>query len=371
MPRRSPEPPDTVEQVRREVSAWRWMFTIIVWFWGIAGAGAVLAAMLGLAVYIRATYEGKPGPAVTVEVPSGATGADIANLLVEKGLIEHEGLFRLALRLNPVGSAGLRHGVYELPQGYSARQLLKELSNGPDRQFLDEQFKLTVPEGLAIKQVAELFDNPALFIASASDPEMIASAGIEADTLEGFLMPNTYFFDKKPDEREAVERMLEQFKRDYAKLSAEIPGVTAYDLKSIVTVASLVEEEAKLDDERPVVASVIYNRLRLGMPLQMDSTLQFILGKYGQRMLDADKENDSPYNTYKYKGLPPGPIASPGVSSLRAAMQPAQTDYLYFVSNADGKSHTFSRTLAEHNAAVARYNREMRIQRQSESSTGQ
>lgn len=366
MPRRSPEPPTTADAVLREVSAWRWMLSVIAWFWGIAGAGAVLAAIVGLAIYVRATYEGKPGPPVVVEVPSGATGSDIGNLLVAKGLIEHEGLFRLALRLHPVGAAGLRHGVYELPQGYSARQLLKEIAEGPDRQFLEEQFKLTIPEGLSIKQMSELFDNPALFIASASDPELLARAGVEAETLEGLLMPNTYFFDKKPEEKDAVTRMLEQFQRDYAKLNSEIPGASAYDLKTIVTVASLVEEEAKLDDERPVVASVIYNRLRLGMPLQMDSTLQYILGKYGQRMLDADKENDSPYNTYRFKGLPPGPIASPGVDSLRAAMQPAQTDYLYFVSNADGKSHTFSRTLAEHNAAVARYNREMRTQRQGE-----
>lgn len=371
MSRRSPEPPTAADAVRREVSAWGWMLSIIAWFWGIAGAAAVLAGIFGLTVYIRATYEGKPGPAVTVEVPSGATGSDIGNLLATKGLIEHEGLFRLALRLNPVGGAGLRHGVYELPQGYSARQLLNELADGPDRQFLDEQFKLTIPEGLSIRQMSELFDNPALFVASAADPELITQVGIEAETLEGVLMPNTYFFDKKPEAKEAVERMVEQFKRDYATLREEIPGASSYDLKTIVTVASLVEEEAKLDDERATVASVIYNRLRLGMPLQMDSTLQFILGKYGQRMLDADKENESPYNTYKFKGLPPGPIASPGVKSLRAAMQPAQTDYLYFVSNADGKSHTFSRTLAEHNAAVARYNREMRTQRQGDPAAGQ
>jgi UPF0755 protein len=366
VPRPKAETPNTAETIRREVSAWRMMFTVIAWFWGIAGAIAVAAAVAGLTVYIRATYEGKAGPPISIEVPKGATGGDIGNLLATQGLIEHEGLFRLALRLNPPQGAGIRHGVYELPQGYSARQLLKEMIAGPDRAFLDEQFKLTVAEGLSIKQVSELFDKPELFIASAADPDLLAKAGVQAETLEGFLMPNTYFFDKKPDEREAVERMLEQFIRDYDKLLADIPGAAAYDKNTIVTVASLVEEEARLDDERPIVASVIYNRLKLKMPLQMDSTLQFALGKYGQRMLDADKATTSPYNTYKYGGLPPGPIANPGIGSLRAALQPAQTDYLYFVSNADGKSHTFSKTLAEHNAAVARYNQEMRSQRKAD-----
>ena len=116
------------------------------------------------------------------------------------------------------------------------------------------------------------------------------------------------------------------------------------------------------------VAAVIYNRLKKNMALEMDSTLQYALGKYGTRILDADKEVDSPYNTYRYRGLPPRPISNPGVASLRAAMDPAEVEYLYFVSNADGKTHTFSRTLREHNKAVARYRREIRQQRRAERS---
>lgn len=364
--RRTPPPPDTAEVVRTELRAVRRVFSIIAWFWGFAGIVAVGAATVGLTIFVRATYEGKAGPPVAFEVPKGARGADVGRLLAEQQLIEHEGLFRIALRLHPLTGAGIRHGIYELPQGYSAAQLLKELSAGPDRQFADEQFKLTIPEGLSIAQASTLFDNPALFAASAAEPELLAKAGVEAENLEGFLMPNTYFFNQKPGEKEAVARMVEQFKEDYAKLLQEIPAAAQYDLKQVVTVASLVEEEAKLDDERPIVASVIYNRMRAGMPLQMDSTLQFALGKYGERLLDEDKQVKSPYNTYKNPGLPPGPISSPGIQSLRAAMQPADTPFLYFVSNADGKSHTFSRTLQEHNAAVARYNREMKSQRAAE-----
>lgn len=370
--RRAPEPPDTAETIRTEIRTVRRVFTVIAWFWGLAGVVAVGAGIFALTFFIRATYTGQAGPAVEFEVPKGASGIDIGKLLAEKGLIEHPDLFRIALRLKPLQGAGIKHGVYELPQGYSAAQLLAELEGGPDRAFLDEQFKLTIPEGLSIKQASELFDEPTAFTASAGDPELMAKAGVDAENLEGFLMPNTYFFDQKPDARAAVERMVRQFKEDYDKLLKEIPAASQYDIRTVVTVASLVEEEARLDDERPVVASVIYNRMKSGMPLQMDSTLQFALGKYGERMLDVDKKVDSPYNTYKYPGLPPGPICSPGIGSLRAAMQPADTDYLYFVSNADGKSHTFSRTLAEHNAAVARYNREMKNQRAGErTGTGQ
>jgi UPF0755 protein len=149
-------------------------------------------------------------------------------------------------------------------------------------------------------------------------------------------------------------------------LLTAIPGAERYDKLSIVTVASLIEEEAKISEERPLVAAVLYNRIEKGMPLQMDSTLQYALGKYGQRMLDSDKEIDSPYNTYRNKGLPPGPISSPGVDSLRAALAPAQRDYLYFVSNADGTSHTFSSTYEDHLKAVSQFRRDIAVQRQEQ-----
>ncbi|MDX9975999.1 MAG: endolytic transglycosylase MltG, partial [FCB group bacterium] len=138
------------------------------------------------------------------------------------------------------------------------------------------------------------------------------------------------------------------------------------DLNKIVTIASLVEEESRVDDERPLVAAVVYHRLKQNMALGFDSTLQFALNKYGERMLDADKAVDSPYNTYLNAGLPPGPICSPGIKSLRAALNPADVDYLYFVSNADGKTHTFSRTYAEHNRAVADFRKKIAPQRKAE-----
>ena len=226
-------------------------------------------------------------------------------------------------------------------------------------------FKLTIPEGLPLPQIAALTPDPGAFLKAAAAKPLLERMGA-AKTLDGYLMPNTYFFDQQPASEEILERMLDQFEKDYSALTEKYPPPKGFDRNAIVTIASLVEEEAKTKNERPLVASVIYNRLAAGMPLQLDSTLQFALGKYGQRMLDADKDVDSPYNTYKHAGLPPGPISSPGLDCLRAALHPAQTDYLYFVSNADGATHTFSATLKEHDKAVGRFRREIREQRREE-----
>jgi len=356
------EPRPMADEIRRDVSTWRWMLAALLYFWAAAGVVAAAAGVAALVVYEHVMGDTPGGAPVSFEVPEGASGGDVAKLLAEQDFVEHERFFRLAIRLDRDGGT-IRHGEYDLPMGASPHALLQHLQRGPDRQLASEQQRVTIPEGLSIPQIAERMENPTAFIAAASDPELLARVGLDSGTLEGYLMPNTYFFNEKPDERAVLMRMLEQFERDYQQLAKEIPGGEEFDRHAILTVASLVEEEARTADERPIVASVIYNRLADNMPLQMDSTLQFALGKYGQRMLDADKENESPYNTYKLRGLPPGPISNPGAASIRAAMQPATTDFLYFVSNADGTTHTFSRTLAEHNAAVARFNREIAQQR--------
>lgn len=326
-----------------------------------AGAGAYL-------LYGHITLEGVPGEPVRVTIPQGATGRDAGRILADAGLIEHELMLRAAIYIDDSGRT-IKHGAYDLPAGLSAKQLLDLLHEGPlprfDPESVPPERVVRIPEGLTIRQMAERFDEPAAFIDAASDPALIQRLGVDAPTLEGFLMPNTYYFDAKPEPREVVERMLEQFETEMDDLLRHHAMQPGRDLLETVTVASLVEEEARDDAERPIIASVIYNRLERGMPLQLDATLQFALNKYAQRMLHEDKEVDSPYNTYKHAGLPPGPISNPGVASLRAALDPAETDYYYFVSNADGRTHTFSRTAAEHGRAVARYRREMREQRRA------
>jgi len=341
------------------------LFSAVLLAWAGVLLVGIAAAIVAFTVYDHVTAPGLAGPPVEFSVADGATGQAIGEALAEEGLVEHPLFFRLAMRFEG-SDRHIQSGVYQLPRGLSPLQYLEAMLEGPERQLRINQVRVTIPEGLTIAQMAEQFDDPEAFLEAARDPELVASLGIETDSLEGFLMPNTYFFDEQPTEREVVERMLAQFKREYGRLLALIPGAEERDMREIVTIASLIEEEARADEERPVVASVIYNRLDENMLLGMDSTLQFALGKYGQRMLDRDKEVDSPYNTYRNRGLPPGPISNPGVASLRAAMQPAETDYRYFVSNADGRTHTFSETHREHLRAVERYRREIAVQRAEE-----
>ncbi len=373
------------------------LFKVFVWMSILCMVGMIVAGVAAYRVYhhiIDSTAvstpetvtEAVPVSPVRVTIPEGATGKQVGDILADNGLIEHEFMFRIAIKLDD-SKKPILHGRYDLPPGASARDLLHILQEGPnaplDASEMPDELKVVVPEGLSLVQAAALFDSPQAFIEAASDPTLIARMGIEAKTLEGFLMPNTYFFVQKPTEREVVERMLEQFEIDYAALAgnANLPINTcpswSSDLQNttllsgtnkldIVTIASLIEEEAKVSDERPHVAAVIYNRLKKKMPLQLDSTLQYALNKYGQRLLYEDREVDSPYNTYKHAGLPPGPISSPGVDALRAALHPSDEPYLYFVSNADGKTHTFSATEKEHLKAVARYRKEIASQRKAQ-----
>lgn len=338
------------------------LIRLVLVTWVCAALLVIGAGFVAFVVYDQAIQPATPGPAASFSVPEGATGRDVGRLLVEKGFLEHEFFFRIALMYDGTGKA-IRHGTYDLPRGMSALQILHVLHEGPARPLNVDRFRVTIPEGLSLQQMAALFEEPDKFVEAAKNPGLVAELGLDVPTLEGFLMPDTYFFDRQPTESELVERMFRQFRSEYDRLARNAPGV---DMKKVVTVASLVEEEAKVDQERPLIAAVIYNRLDSDMPLQLDATLQYALNKYGQRLLDEDKQVDSPYNCYRNKGLPPGPISCPGAASLRAALQPSNVEYLYFVSNADGRTHTFSRTLEEHNSAVARFRREIAVQRREE-----
>ena len=354
--------PAEIPRKPRRWTFWRLMFMSFVWAWVLLLAGMGAAGIIAFIVYDQVTRPGQPGAAVEITIPQGASGREIGRLLADNRLIEHEGFFRLALQLEDK-NVNIRHGAYELHRGLSAVQLLQVLMEGPPPHLQANQLRVTIPEGLSISQTAALMDTPEAFIEAAKDPALVERLGITAETLEGFLMPNTYFFDTKPEPQALVACMVVQFEKEWNTLIAENPGAAHLDKRYLVTIASLVERETKVDEERPLVAQVIYNRLQKNMLLQMDSTLQYALNKYGQRLLKEDTQVKSPYNTYRNKGLPPGPICSPGLPSLRAAMAPADVSYLYFVSNADGKTHTFSNTLEEHNRAVARFAREIQTQR--------
>lgn len=332
----------------------------------LAGVAAVAGGFL---LYDEVTRPGVAGPEVNFDVPSGATGSEVAELLTGAGLIEHPLLFRAALRLD-TPPLPLKHGAYVLHRGMSPRDIVDLFQEGPNRKLrpneIPDELKMTIPEGLRITQIAELFGAPEAFLEAVENPKILSLLPPDLVSAEGFLLPSTYYFDAPPAPLDVAERMAESFAKAYARLLTEYPDAVGRNPLEVVIVASLVEEEARVHEERPLVAAVIYNRLERNQTLDFDSTLQYALNKYGQRLLDEDKEVDSPYNTYRNAGLPPGPISNPGEASLRAAMNPADVGYLYFVSNADGQSHTFSATLEEHNRAVARYREEMREQRRPE-----
>ena len=289
---------------------------------------------------------------VVVEIPKGATARKVAAILKENGVLEDAFLFEAEARIT--GDAKkLRSGEYRLKKNLSVRETLSTLVEG--KTIL---YRVTIPEGLTIKEVGALLEEKGIalkekFIEAASDPDIISQRNIPATSLEGYLFPETYNFPKNTTEPEIVEAMVMAFFSAVQKAGINPEGDPAKLLR-LVTLASLIEKETSVDSEREVVSSVYTNRLRIGMLLQCDPTVIYALPAFDGNIRRKDLSYDSPYNTYRYPGLPPGPIANPGVASLKAAENPAKTPYFYFVATG-GKDHVFSRTLAEHNRAVRKY----------------
>jgi UPF0755 protein len=344
----------------------------LVWWLKLLFALVFLAVLLmaatalaGYLLYDHITQPRQGGEVIEFFVHEGATGNEVGALLAQQGFLEHEVFFKIAIRLTP-SSDTIRHGTFELPKGESAVQLLTRLRTEKPKIIAPTTVKITMPEGLSLAQMAQTRTDPEAFLAAVKAIDAQATFGVNTSSIEGFLMPNTYFFAEEPSEEELVQRMVEQFQKDYTTLMQQYPSKISENPIEVLTIASLIEEEARLDEERALVSAVIHNRLKKNMRLEMDSTLQYSLGKYGQRLLNSDKAVDSPYNTYMHSGLPPGPISNPGVKSIEAALHPAEVDYIFFVSNADGNTHTFSATLREHNVAVAKFRREIKEQRKQQ-----
>lgn len=241
-----------------------------------------------------------------------------------------------------------------LNAGMSASGILNTLSSG---RVVMQRF--TVPEGLHLRQVASLLQDRGVvdqqsFMRSCRSTDIIKRYGIPFDTVEGFLFPDTYLVAGGLDAEEIVEIMVERFFERLDEIKP--PPYTDQELEEAVTIASLVEREAVIDEERPLIAAVFYNRLAQNKRLESCATVQYILGKTKERLLHSDLRTPSPYNTYLHVGLPPGPIANPGAASLRAALFPAEVDYLFFVSRGNG-THHFSSTYEEHLRAIRKYNR--------------
>ncbi len=305
----------------------------------------VLAAVIALAAFearraLTTTGALAAGPRV-VDIPRDAEVIPSAEAFVALGVVR--------------GTArSLRAGEYEFPQGTTTVSALRMLESGKVRLH-----PVLHPEGATVAEFARTIERQGLASAdavlrAAGDPAFLRSVGIEAASLEGYVFPDTYYFTRGLSAEQMLARTVQRLR---AKLAPEIVARArerGLDVHGLLTLASIIEREAVVQDERRLISAVFWNRLRLGMPLQADPTVQYAVGKERRALTRADLASEHPFNTYTHSGLPPGPIASPGLAVIEATLDPAPLNYLYFVASDDHR-HQFSTTVAEHNAAVARY----------------
>lgn len=287
-----------------------------------------------------------------VEVKAGASSSQIANLLFKKGLIRHPFLFKALVRFRGVED-NLQAGYYRLSTGMSIGVIIDKLVNNEVITY-----QVTIPEGYTVEEIgsklakeAEFSKEQFLAVAEELKAEFSFAEKINVKKrkypLEGYLFPETYSIPKGTTPENIIKIMVRQFKEKLNdKLLIEVKQ-SKYSLDEIMTIASLVEAEVKYGKERRLIAGVIHNRLAKNMLLQIDATIQYILPEHEKQILYEDLTLESPYNTYQNLGLPPGPINNPGLTSIKAALNPAQTDYLYYFALDDG-SHKFSETYKEH-----------------------
>ena len=286
-------------------------------------------------------------------VPAGQGLARTAQALETEGLVTDALRFTILARLERHDKL-LKAGEYFLSSGMTPREILAHMVAG--RVHL---YRLTIPEGYNLVQIADAVAAAGLapaadFLAVARDPETAKALGIHADTLEGYLFPDTYYFPRGLDSATIIATMVKQFRAAFKPAWHEQAKAIGMTVHEVVTLASIIEKETGVPEERPLISSVFHNRLKKGMRLETDPTVIYGIPDFDGNIKRKHLETYTPYNTYKIKGLPPGPIASPGAAAIEAALYPAESNYLYFVSRKDG-THQFSTTIKAHNAAVRRY----------------
>lgn len=319
----------------------------LAWVGGIAGISVAAAAAWTLVGLPGGLARGNE---VRIFIRKGAPFREAADSLAARGVVASAHLFSWYGRLRG-DSRSLRWGTYILRDGMSWEQVLTSLRLG--RGVVHT---VTIPEGWTIADIApalaEALDVHAdSVLAAARDTALLHRLNVPTPTLEGYLFPDTYTFPDRATARDAVRVMVERFERQWQPAWDSIPARMKLTRHDIVTLASIVEREVRKAEERPVVAAVYLNRLRARMPLQADPTIDYALGRKPGRVLLKDLRVNSPYNTYRNAGLPPGPIGSPGAASIAAALQPASVPYRFFVAAPDGH-HEFRRTYAEHLEAI-------------------
>jgi len=317
--------------------------------------GAAAAAAL-LYARVNQPYRGYDGAEQFVEIAPGSGSLGIGQRLVASGVIRDMLTYRTALWLSHQGRH-LKAGEYRFDRAMTPFEIIDKLARGD--VFV---INVTFPEGLTFAEMAKIFETHGLgtaasFIQAARDPAPIHELDPAAKDLEGYLFPETYALPRHTDAAKLTRLMVARFEKVLTPELRQAAVARKLTVRQAVTLASIVEKETAKADERPLVAAVYTTRLRVGMPLQCDPTVIYGLvkaGRYDGNIHKDDLSFDSPYNTYRYPGLPPGPIASPGRASIEAAVHPADADFVYFVSRNDG-SHEFARTLEEHNRNVQKY----------------
>jgi len=301
-------------------------------------------------------YKSFPEQQKFVLIEKGTPSYQISRTLQQEGIIRHWYWFLAYLKVMR-RSTHLQAGEYLFDQPLSIAHVAEKLIHG--QVYYHE---VTVPEGYSLFDIADLVQQKGLlaaedFLQATCQVEKLADLVSLKGNLEGYLFPDTYRLTRGTRAEEFVAMMTSKFRDIYGNM-LELPlRQSSYGLNEIMTMASLVEKETAVDEERPLVAAVYYNRLKKRMPLQCDPTVIYaakLKGEYRGKIYQSDLGIDSPYNTYRWLGLPPAPIANPGIQSIEAALEPAKVDYLYFVSNNNG-GHVFSKTLTEHQKAVSSY----------------
>jgi UPF0755 protein len=326
--------------------------------------GAWLGGLLALVCIVVAAYAGarwalapvaSEAPDVLFAVEPGQPLAAISRNLEAAGLVRRAKAVEVLARVRSLASE-LRSGEYRLNAAMTPTEILGRIARGQI-----ETYPVVLPEGLRASEIGERLESAGLadaseFLAVVFDPAMPSELGVEGQSLEGYLFPETYRMPRGLPAKEVARVLVDQFRDEWRKVEP-LAARHDFSMRDVVTLASIVEKETGSAEERPLIASVFHNRLDRNMRLESDPTTIYGIPNFDGNLRRRDLENgDNPYNTYRIQGLPPGPIANPGADSLRAVVDPAQSEYLYFVSKNDG-THTFSRTYREHVNAVNRYQR--------------
>jgi UPF0755 protein len=331
------------------------VFRLVVLLGVVVIAGAVAVGSM-LWSRVHEPYKGYQTAEQFVEIPSGAGSGEIRQRLLDAKVVRDEFTLRAALRLTG-SSRGLKAGEYRFDRAMSAVDVVEKLARGDVYGR-----RITFPEGLTIAEMSKIYESrefgPAKeFVQAARDAALIKDLDPSAPDLEGYLFPETYALPRGTPASRLIAMMVDRFRVAYTADLQQQAREQELTTRQVVALASLIEKETGKGEERPLVSAVYRNRMRIGMGMQADPTVVYALqkaGRYDGNIRREDLAFDSPYNTYKYPGLPPGPIASPGRASLEAALNPADAKYLYFVSRNDG-SHVFAETLDEHNANVREF----------------